>query len=464
MMRPFFLVILSMLSIAAPAARAQEASLTGKAGNYTAYFLENERIRHNRYELWLTQKAKYSFRFSSVIETRFRFDAALMDHDGAPLQKISKGVRDDEMTEGEVRQAYFDYLGDSFRMTFGIQKIDWVESLSPLANDILTPLDLRHGGFGDPGDVIVPVGAVALNHKFIGGSLDWLVVPMPKPSRMSKGDNGYGFRQYLRDQIGDDISVVIEEEGIQRGIPDTEVGLRYLMTFDALELTLFGYRGHHRKPVVRVEEIGDEEVLVTMNYPRTNTFGFFGAYAFDGIVMRLMAFHEPRRSPNVVVIPKQVEEDQYQERSRVGIGFDWVISKHLKIYSEQFYTKTTDYPKVDKDGVEGETSDDDDTGLPLFLTLAEEDAKEPDDRNPKTDYTGILRLTNETFKDIELALDGIFQSPNKAHILSPAAKFKFWQNWELGVGARFVRSWHPSSVYEPIENTSHGWVALHRSF
>ncbi len=123
--------------------------LTGKVGNYSAYFLDKERVRHHRYELYLNQKTNYSFRFTSMIEARFRFDAAMLDDENATEQNIAKDVREDELSEGEVRQAYFDYLGDLFRATIGIQKIDWVESLSAASNDIMTPLDYRHGGFGD---------------------------------------------------------------------------------------------------------------------------------------------------------------------------------------------------------------------------------------------------------------------------------------------------------------------------
>jgi hypothetical protein len=445
-------------------------NLTGKVGNYSVFFLEKERVRHHRYELWLNQKTSYSFRFTSTIEARFRFDAAMLDDENATEQNIVDEVRDDELIEGDVRQAYFDYLGDFFRATAGIQKIDWVDSLSAATNDVLTPMDLRHGGFGDGADLIVPVGAATVNHKLFGGSLEWLAVPLPKSSKMGAGSNGYGFYEFVQQQIDEDITLKIENEEIPKGMKDTELGLRYMMTFEKAEFTLFGYRGHHRKPVFQVEETGDEEFTLTMVYPRTNTFGFFWSYADDAVVLRLMGFHEPKRSQQIIEVPNLLDEETYQTRSRAGLGFDYVFNKHLKVYTEQYYTVTTDYPiedEADDSSSDDNSSDDDDTGLPLIamsMLASDSDTREEDDRNPKNDYTAVVRLGNETFKTVEFSVDGVYQSPLNGHIVAPTAKILLGESWDLSLGARFVRSWHEKSAYEPIKKSSHVWSSIYMSF
>jgi hypothetical protein len=120
---------------------AADVSITGRFGNYSAAFLEDKRIRHHRYELYLRQDAKVSSSLTTVIAGRMRFDAALYPNSAAP-RNYGREVRHDEMDEAEARLAYFDYLGDAITLKLGLQQIDWIESLSPRTSDVITALDL----------------------------------------------------------------------------------------------------------------------------------------------------------------------------------------------------------------------------------------------------------------------------------------------------------------------------------
>lgn len=138
---------------------AAQTTLTGNIKHQSAYFLKSQRLRHHRYQLMLKQNSTVTPTLNSVVEGRFRFDAAL--YPGAPQADLPRSVRDDEMLEAEARQVYLDYLSDYFSSKIGIQQIDWVDSLSPRTSDTLTAIDLRYGGNGSSQDILEPVFAQA---------------------------------------------------------------------------------------------------------------------------------------------------------------------------------------------------------------------------------------------------------------------------------------------------------------
>ena len=64
--------------------------------------LEDELLRHHRYELHIKQVAKFGYRLSTVAAGRFRFDTALLPEEQASREFIDRAVREDEMAEAEL--------------------------------------------------------------------------------------------------------------------------------------------------------------------------------------------------------------------------------------------------------------------------------------------------------------------------------------------------------------------------
>lgn len=403
-------VVFAFLALLASSHAFAEASLSGRFGNYTSYFTEAERVRHNRYELHLLQTATITPTLSSTIEGRFRFDGALYPGIGT-YKELSRSVRDDEMAEAAARQIYVDYLSDVFGLKLGLQQIDWVESLSPRTSDIMTPLDLRHGGNGTAKDIIEPVFALSLNHAAPFGSFEWLFIPEGKHHRLPHGPNGYGYYESLiaDDQV-EDITVTTEER--KKHISESEGGLRYLMRFDSIEATLLGFHGHQRYPALRVDPLDASGIRrnITETYPQANVFGASLAYGGEALVARLNVYHEPKRQPGVFVERSPVvtitpaetitsfvdNRSLYERRTKYGVGLDYVFSKDLKIYSEHFMTQSEFFYDGDDDAFEA----------PL-----------KDKRQQR--FVNSVRLTNESIDNLFLSLDATVVGPEKGRSFNP---------------------------------------------
>lgn len=442
-----------------------------EAGVESIYFTDEyiQRIRHNRYSLNLKQNVAYSFRLKSVVEGRFRFDAAVYDDEKATWRHLPESIRNDEMIDAEAREINLDYLGDSFRLTAGLQLIQWVESLSPYNNDMMNPIDLRHGAFGDDREVLIPRGAILLNHQLFAdlGSLEWLVVPYPAVSRLPKEENGYGLFDFIRRET-DGIQTTIDSKGVEYGKDHVEAGLRYLTRFSDFDLSILAFRGHQARPVVEIENINEgESYNATFAFPMTNTFGSTLTWAGDGgLVTRFIAFHEPRRTPPAVILNEEAgDEGRYEKRTRIGIGLDYVFSKHLKLYSEQFATRSEIIPDLpDSSGSGGKKDDGDDGFDDEDSATTESDEDDLEIKNPRDDFITTIRLTNETFENVELVLDAIYATPYKGHIVAPAIRAKFWGSYRMALGGRFIQSFDRRSPFEVLKNSSQVYVSLNKVF
>src|SRR5690606_33074392 len=112
--------------------------------------------------------------------------------------------------------------------------------------------------------------------------------------------------------------------------------------------------------------------------------------AGEAWVGRLILLYEPRRSPAVGTLPVTTGEKPFESRSRLGIGFDYVFTRHLKIYTEQYFTRTTSFPRQGDpdDGGAGDDTGDFDDDLDDGAGDEADGAYEArvDDRNPKADY------------------------------------------------------------------------------
>ncbi len=408
---------------------ADKPSLSIELDDFTSYFTTQDILRHNRYEIHAKETVPLSRTLSTVMDLRGRVETAESGINASFLPHYSSAVTHNELFEGEIRQLYMDWLGDKVRMKTGIMQIDWIESLSPLTSDIMTPLDLRFGGFGTNKEIIVPEAAVYLNHKLFGGTLEYLFVPLPVTHRLPVGDNGYGLYPYLANQVAP-LSAMISTSSIPQTLAEVEAGVRYHLDFDSgLELSFLAYRGHQRTPTFVAGPPSASTIPITEVYGRTVTLGAFATYGTEAAIFRLFTYLEPHRYPASVTVAPGGDPTQlpYENRIRVGSGFDYVFSKHLKLYSE-FTGTHTEYP------------------------------------NGQMNYLATVRLTNETFKDFMISLNATIGFPYFSSLLTPEVAWNFQQDMSLGLGAHLIQSSNVNSAFEMLKNASQVYATYQYTF
>jgi hypothetical protein len=404
---------------------ADQPSLTGKLSNFTSYFFSDGKLRHERFEALLTQEVPINSRISTTIEGRARVELTEIDVSWAPRHNYNLAVRNDEMLEAEFRQLYVDYLGDSLRVKAGLQLIDWVDSLSPFTNDILTPYDIRFGAMGDPNQVIQPVIAIDLNHSLFGGNMEWLVIPLPGSDRLPAGPNGYGYYE-LVNALASPATANLTENSIPRTFGDVEFGARYHHVWDALELSLLAFRGHYRSPTFTINPISMSEVSVQESFPISVTLGAALTYGTEAAVFRLFSYVDPQAPARYILGTSTPNPGQ---RVRIGVGADYVFSKDLKIYSEF-------------------------TGTYEQFSLA----------GYSTEYIGTIRMTSETIDDLFLSLNASVTFPENSFFLGPECDGKLANSLHLKGGARVFVSYDASAPFEMLKNSSQIYSQLEYTF
>lgn len=406
-------------------------SLTASIGNRSAYFLDARYLRHHRYELDVEQLTTLSDRWHSRFEARVRADLG-MTGELSP-QKYSSTVRNDEAVEAEPRVAMLDYLGDNVRARMGLMSFDWTESLFPFTNNLLAPLDLRHGATEMPSQIRVPMVMVDVNHRIGDGNLNWVVVPVPKPSRFPKGANGYGYYEYLS-RVSSPFSVNLIEGSIPIQHSECEAGVRYWYRWDALELTPLIYYGHQRAPSHSISAATATTVNVVQSYPRVLTFGLLSTLGMGPWVARASVLVEPSRKPTVIM--NAAANTDYDERLvQSNLGFDFVISKHLKIYSE-LSSHWRDLSSVNIP-----------TGGKTHISNSD-------------DHVASVRLTNESLKDVQLELEGTYTFPKQSFLLSPRLAWTLQSRYELTLGAQMVHSESADSPLDMLRDTDQIYVSV----
>jgi hypothetical protein len=383
-------------------------SLTGSIGNHNSYFLEDNKFRHLRGELQLNHKTTFSDRLLSVISGRARADLALSDLSFSPYRNLPSETKKNEFLEGELRQMYLDYMHDLFRLKAGLQNFDWIESLSPFSSELITPIDFRHGAFGTYEQNLVPVPALSSNHPLMLGTLDWILIPVPRTSRFALSENGYGTVETLQSLVAP-LSLRLVDQGIERKPEEIEFGARYLLRMSSWEASLFGFRGHQRVPVMTASLSSPTEMTITRSYPRLNTFGGFLSYADEAWILKFHLFLQPDRGPDFVSTGMPMEKAAFW---RGGIGFDYVFSRHLKFYSELWYST----------------------------------------RSSHSDFLGTGRITNETWKDLLLSFTFTASSPESSTLISPEVEWKAKNDLKLSCGAKIVTSNSTQSLLHSLRN------------
>ncbi len=405
-------------------------TLETKATQFSSYFLEDKKIRHHRYELFLAQKTEIiPYRFSSIIEGRGRVDFALFNDSNAPRRnEYDARVVSDEKQEGEFRQFYFDYLGDTLQIKSGIRQIDWMETLITNAQVTTTPLDLRHGGMGDSGDLIEPQLLLSVSHGLFDGNLEWLIIPEPKSHKLPKGENGYGYVKKFQQSFYPLRPVIIEEK-IGTNPDAFEFGSKYSLLIESWEWNVMAYHGHRKLPSYEILSMSTFDVFLREYYSEQNTFSTGFSYSTEDAIMRMNVLLQPSYDPTLQPEKAGFNNPKSKEQLiRFGFGLDYVVSKHFKIYSEQFFSRT-DFSH-------------------------QENWTAKNDEYPQIDYSANVRLTNETWDDVLLQLDSSLSKPKDGYYLSPSLKWEMNGNFRLTLGGRFFESQDEKSPYDVMKNSS----------
>ena len=459
-----------------------KVDLQGRASQTARFFLDDKRLRHQITEIGLRQVADVSEGVTTVVDGRLRYDSALFPTPTIKFRNYSKEVREDEGFEADTRQVYVDWLTENWAMKIGRIQFDWMESLSPRTSDAVTALDLRYGGFDNAAQIIEPVEAFSANSSVGFGSVEFMLVPRGKHHRLPKGENGYGYREKVNGLL-DGVSRVLIASGlegtvkqrlvsgeIRRGVNEGEVGARFLSSAGGVDFSAFAWRGHQRTPsldLTLVESVGSGEqsplweLDVTENFPRMNSYGAFASYGGDAFVLRVFSLYEPRRAPSLVVeselasilVLASGDTSQFlgdssyrrgaiEDRLRSGGGFDYVFSKHLKLYSEGYATAS----RV--------------TGKSVAGTELDETA---------WDYTGTLRLTNESFEDWFISCDSTVTGPERSWLINPDVTLAWGgsensdnsgNSWKISVGGWFIESDSEKSALRILRGARQAYMRL----
>jgi len=425
-------------------ALAQQSATTakGEISNDTVYFTDEERVRHSQFTLNLNQKATIiPYRLTTFAEIRARSDAALADDDRAPNWEFSDEVVEDEREDVQVREAYVDYLGDEWKFKIGIQKIDWIDSLSPGAMGVLTALDLRHGAFGETGDLIEPVGAALVTTKILGGNLEMLGITHPAVHRLPKGENAYGYQETVQN-LFPTATVIVKEDKFISSPANREFGFRWLLTESGFDISLFGMNGHERFPALAATAVGPGVIQIDRDHPEIVTYGASASTSGDAYVLRSQVIYQPEHSlPITYSSPLEGIEakEGSQEHTRLALGFDYVESKHFKFYSEALWTHVTTDP-------------------PSYYS------ENSGTKNNKDDYVVTTKFTNESFENVLLGFTATHSMPNKSAIYTPSVEWTFWESYIFNAGWRRIISLHEDSQYHSLRHASQAFAGLTYKF
>lgn len=415
---------------------ASSASLSGHVGNSTIFFLNSKRVAHHRYHLDLNQKSKVSEQLATTVAARFYYDAALADHPAAARRDIEPEVRADEISAAELREGSVDLSLPLGKLRIGKQIIDWIDSITPYASDILTPIDFRQGGFGAANQIIRPVDAALWSLPFPGGALETLVVVNPLGHLLPKGPNGYGNHEALQARFPQQ-KLTLEDDGIPKNGTHVEAGARYVGYVGGIDLSLLAFHGHERTPILHVVSADRAQVNLKTDYAMLNTYGGSFSVALDAVVLRALTFYEPaRRLQSFALGPNKpgAPIDLYAQRYRHGLGIDLVINEHFKFYSETWANQL-------------KPSDD-------ALAL------DPSFEHFRTDYTVSSRVTNESFSKILLTIESVISTPRHSSIFSPSVSWTIGEHTKLGMGWRMISSDNPAAPYDSLKDADHAYGNL----
>lgn len=460
-----------------------DADVQVRAAESARYFLEDKKIRHVITELGIRHSMEATDGVSTVLDARLIYDAALFSGPFGTVRDYGPEVRGDEGFAAEIRNAYLDILTETVAIKAGRFAFDWMESLSPRTSDAVTPLDLRFGGFDSGSSLIEPVDAVSANTSFGFASVEVMFLPFGRHHRLAKAANGYGYVERVTNMLGG-LREILSSSGVsgeiypsfKRGdVPDdiktSELGIRALTSVDGVDISAFAWRGHQRSPnltfslgqsALSTNQVLAYDLSAAETFPELNSYGVFGSWAGDASVVRLFGLSEPNRVPAVTVDdelsgvmvisgagtaydPAMVLGDRAyrvgakEARQRWGLGFDYVFSKHLKLYSEAFQT----HSYISGQKVAG-----------------------AEVRDQFKDHAVTVRLTNETLSDVFISCDATLTGPARSWLVHPEIAID-WRDdessggvWKLAVGGWLVQSESNKSSFAMLRDARQVYVKL----
>jgi hypothetical protein len=206
------------------------------------------------------------------------------------------------------------------------------------------------------------------------------------------------------------------------------------------------------------------ELNAVETYQQMNSYGLFASYGGEASVFRLFSLYEPGRKPGVLLDddlaalvsmaapdPSTIVGDRafrhgaLDDRLRAGGGFDYVFSKHLKVYSEAYVT----FSRV--------------TGVTVPGDGVEEAFR---------DHTITMRLTNESFSDVFVSCDTTVTGPDRSWMVNPDVTFD-WRggdqrrsgnsaesSWKLSFGGWLVQSVSDKSTLRILRDARQLYLRL----
>ncbi len=410
-----------------------------KLGQESIYFLSDERLRHHIYSLDLSVSREL-YSFSKISFDGFsRYDLALLPSRQAARSRYSETVKRDEDFDLGVRNFFFSYTGEIFNLRAGIQTLDWLDTLSPQGPDFLLPVDLRRGGLSDPEFQELPFKALRISHPFLSESfLEWILIYPPTVSRLPLGENGYGYFESIKDKIPEGRQLVVSTDKLNPSIENAEAGLRILKNLGEVDLSLLGFHGYQRLPSYRLKTaLSSETIGLEQYFAKTNTFGFFSSWSKAKFAGRFFGLYEPRRTSEVMsygVGSTLIEDSGPYRHLRIGVGADYAHSQHFRWYSEIYQTqkRPLSNPEVFK----------------KYSQQGEED------------YNLVYRVTNETFKEKVLSLEGMVSLPERSFLFSPSLKAEILKDFHLSSGFKLIKSYSDQARLDRLRHSGYFFLKI----
>ncbi len=176
-----------------------------------------------------------------------------------------------DQTGIELREAYFDYVGDNFDLRVGRQIIIWGKADGMRITDYISPYDLTEFLARDYDDVRMPVDA--FKFRYLGESMDaeliWL--PIFQKGIMPGEDNpwakeGPDFSEY-------DTVNMLEVDEPEQTIDNSEIGARVSFYLHGLDISISSLYTWSDFPVLQITPNG-KTAHISQEYYR---YGFVGA-------------------------------------------------------------------------------------------------------------------------------------------------------------------------------------------
>ena len=229
----------------------------------------------------------------------------------------------------KLKEAWIDYDGEWWALRIGRQITSWGKADGLEVTDILCPKDETSLSASDYAESRLGINAAKLSFKSEKICTDIYWIPVFTPSTLPLAENNPLKKIIVPDsiQIGEytfPVNNVSEENLIlpDRNIFNSEAALRISSYFSSADISLYGFYGYDREPVlsyaVRTDENDSSKTIdITGNYKRLSMFGLDAAIPVKEIVIRLEGAFFYKR-----FITDELKKNQFKALA----GFDWMPS------------------------------------------------------------------------------------------------------------------------------------------